>query len=360
MTRIVLGPRARVQAPPNLVDLAECRALLAAGVDDWGGVSPLTPDHVNPERPWPSLDRLREVTRECGFELRARLTVHPEYVVAGEPWLDPRISGHVAALAGPDGLAKPGVRPSGAAVAGTRRRVRLAWAAPICTRAWTPRAGPRTAAPTSPTSTATGTPCKHAARRGFEARCARSLNRRRRRSPHCVRPRADPGGLSDEHALTLITAEGDLLDQVCRLADDLRSETVGDEVTYVVNRNINFTNVCYVGCRFCAFAQRRTDADAYTLSLDQVADRAAGGLGAGCDRGVHAGRDRPRAARHRLLRPGHRGQTTRPGHARARLQSDGDRQRHRPHRPVGRGLPDQGPRGRPRLPARHRRGDPRR
>ncbi len=71
-----------------------------------------------------------------------------------------------------------------------------------------------------------------------------------------------------------MTAEGELLEQVCRLADDLRRDTVGDEVTYVVNRNINFTNVCYVGCRFCAFAQRRTDADAYSLSLDQVADRA--------------------------------------------------------------------------------------
>ena len=84
----------------------------------------------------------------------------------------------------------------------------------------------------------------------------------------------DPGNLSDEHALTLMTAEGPLLEQVIRLADDLRRDTVGDEVTYVVNRNINFTNVCYVGCRFCAFAQRRTDADAYSLSLDEVADRA--------------------------------------------------------------------------------------
>ncbi|WP_107774956.1 5-amino-6-(D-ribitylamino)uracil--L-tyrosine 4-hydroxyphenyl transferase CofH, partial [Nocardioides sediminis] len=85
---------------------------------------------------------------------------------------------------------------------------------------------------------------------------------------------ADPAGLTDEQALALMTADGDLLEQVCRLADDLRRETVGDEVSYVVNRNINFTNVCYVGCRFCAFAQRRTDADAYSLSLDQVADRA--------------------------------------------------------------------------------------
>src|SRR6476661_5748568 len=71
-----------------------------------------------------------------------------------------------------------------------------------------------------------------------------------------------------------MTAEGELLREVCRLADDLRREAVGDDVTYVVNRNINFTNVCYVGCRFCAFAQRRTDADAYSLSLDEVADRA--------------------------------------------------------------------------------------
>ena len=113
VTRLVLGPGARVQAPPNLVDLAECRALLDAGVDDWGGVSPLTPDHVNPERPWPSLEALRRATEDAGLELRPRLTVHPEYVLAGEPWLDPRVAGHVAALAGPDGLARDGVRPVG-------------------------------------------------------------------------------------------------------------------------------------------------------------------------------------------------------------------------------------------------------
>ncbi|MCW2797665.1 MAG: synthase subunit 2 / synthase subunit 1 [Nocardioides sp.] len=85
---------------------------------------------------------------------------------------------------------------------------------------------------------------------------------------------SDPAGLSDEQALALITAEGEQLEQVCNLADELRRQTVGDEVTYVVNRNINFTNICYVGCRFCAFAQRRTDADAFSLSLEQVADRA--------------------------------------------------------------------------------------
>src|ERR1044072_7255241 len=88
VARLVLGPKTRIQAPPNLVDLAECEALLGAGVDDWGGVSPLTPDHVNPERPWPSLERLRSVSEAAGFILRERLTVHPSYVLAGEPWID--------------------------------------------------------------------------------------------------------------------------------------------------------------------------------------------------------------------------------------------------------------------------------
>jgi FO synthase len=89
------------------------------------------------------------------------------------------------------------------------------------------------------------------------------------------RAQDDPSGCRDEDYVALMTAEGADLDAVAALADELRRSTVGDEVTYVVNRNINFTNVCYVGCRFCAFAQRRTDADAYTLSLEQIGERAA-------------------------------------------------------------------------------------
>jgi FO synthase len=268
VTRIVLGPKARVQAPPNLVDLEECRALLEAGVDDWGGVSPLTPDHVNPERPWPSLERLRDITAQCGFELKPRLTVHPEYVRAGEPWLDPRVSAHVAALATDDGLARPDVRPVG-----------LPWQEPDGGFTSVGRTDLFEAVDTEgrtddrrsdfanvygdwdsvkDAAALTGGPAVMHAEGGDALRAAE----------------ADPGNLSDEHAYTLMTAEGDLLRQVTLLADDLRRETVGDDVTYVVNRNINFTNVCYVGCRFCAFAQRRTDADAYSLSLDEVADRA--------------------------------------------------------------------------------------
>ncbi|MBZ5733218.1 bifunctional FO biosynthesis protein CofGH [Nocardioides sp. TRM66260-LWL] len=272
VTRLVLGPRARVQAPPNLVDLEECRLLLGAGVDDWGGVSPLTPDHVNPERPWPSLKRLRQITEACGLTLAPRLTVHPEYVRQGEPWLDPRVSAHVAALATPDGLARPGVRPSGLpwqepdggfAHAGGRGRTDLHVRVDAEGRTDERRSdfadvyGDWDAVRDAASVTAGAPAVLHA--EGREALAAAER---------------DPGGLSDEHALTLVTADGDLLEQVRRLADDLRRETVGDDVTYVVNRNINFTNVCYVGCRFCAFAQRRTDADAYSLSLDQVADRA--------------------------------------------------------------------------------------
>ncbi|QWC83742.1 bifunctional FO biosynthesis protein CofGH [Nocardioidaceae bacterium] len=275
VTRLVLGPRMRVQAPPNLVDLDECRLLLDAGVDDWGGVSPVTPDHVNPERPWPHLDALRTVTATAGLDLAPRLTVHPSYVREGEPWLDPRVSAHVAALAAPDGLARrdarpvglPWQEPDGGFVAAGRTDLHAA--VDVEGRTEDRRSDFSRVygdwESVADAAAVTGVPARlHA--EGREALAAAEA---------AVGGSApDPLRLSEEHTLTLMTAEGPLLDQVCRLADDLRRETVGEDVTYVVNRNINFTNVCYVGCRFCAFAQRRSDADAFSLSLAQVADRA--------------------------------------------------------------------------------------
>ncbi|MER6943299.1 bifunctional FO biosynthesis protein CofGH [Nonomuraea sp. NPDC000554] len=267
VARLVLGPRVRLQAPPNLVD-AEYELMIRAGIDDWGGVSPLTPDHVNPERPWPQIDELAARTAEAGFTLKERLTIYPEYVRAGEPWLDPRLFAHVQALADPvTGLARqdavlegrPWQEPDGGFVASGRvdLHVEVDTSGRVGDRrddfdhvygdwdALRERVG---------TAGAASTPS--------EVRQA------------LRRAEADPAGLSDAEAVALLSAEGDALDELARIADDLRRQSAGDDVTYVVNRNINFTNVCYTGCRFCAFAQRRTDADAYTLSLDQVADRA--------------------------------------------------------------------------------------
>ncbi|MGW0039372.1 7,8-didemethyl-8-hydroxy-5-deazariboflavin synthase CofG [Gordonia sp. NPDC003376] len=113
--RVVLGAHMRVQAPPNLVSAAECEALVASGIDDWGGVSPLTPDHVNPERPWPNLDVLAEITAGCGFTLTERLTAQPRYLLDPQGWIHPALTDHVAALWDPStGLAadvKPTAHP---------------------------------------------------------------------------------------------------------------------------------------------------------------------------------------------------------------------------------------------------------
>jgi FO synthase len=108
--RVVLGPRVNLQAPPNLSD-PDYPRLLDAGINDWGGVSPVTPDHVNPEAPWPRLDALRERTAAKGFELRERLAIYPQYALRPDPWIAGKMQRPVAALAGPDGLAVDGQRP---------------------------------------------------------------------------------------------------------------------------------------------------------------------------------------------------------------------------------------------------------
>ncbi|GAB2634367.1 bifunctional FO biosynthesis protein CofGH [Kribbella swartbergensis] len=271
VTRIVLGPRMRVQAPPNLVDLAECRALLDAGVDDFGGVSPLTPDHVNPERPWPQIDDLAKVTADAGFTLRERLTAHPEYL--REPWLDPRLLSHVEALVDPaTGLANESALPVGSP-----------WQEPDggwnVYQSGAGRTDLNTAIDTEGRRTETRSDFDAAygdwdvLREQVAGRSAPERIEGDVKEALAAAER-DPAGLSDAQALTLMTATGPALDELARIADELRKATVGDDVTYVVNRNINFTNVCYTGCRFCAFAQRRTDADAYSLSMDEVGQRA--------------------------------------------------------------------------------------
>ncbi|MFI6132981.1 bifunctional FO biosynthesis protein CofGH [Micromonospora sp. NPDC051141] len=270
VARVLLGPKARIQAPPNLI-AGEYDLLLRAGIDDWGGVSPVTPDHVNPERPWPQLDELAARTATAGFTLRERLTVYPEYVRAGGPWLDPRLLPHVTALADPaTGLAVEAARPVGRPwqepeeVFGGRTDLHVT--IDVTGRTEDRRGdfdsvyGDWSEVANKVTRPAPGTGGDADLRAGLRLAAD------------------DPAALltpaHEAAALALFGADGPALDELCRIADDVRRYAVGDDVTYVVNRNINFTNVCYVGCRFCAFAQRESDADAFRLSLDQVADRA--------------------------------------------------------------------------------------
>ncbi len=112
VAKLVLGPGARIQAPPNLTDALELSLLVRAGIDDWGGVSPLTPDHVNPERPWPQIDTLAALTAATGYTLRERLTAHPHYVRDEGEWFDPRVLPALRALADPTGLAVEGRVPA--------------------------------------------------------------------------------------------------------------------------------------------------------------------------------------------------------------------------------------------------------
>lgn len=226
VARLVMGPRMRIQVPPNLSDPAEFDLLVRAGADDWGGVSPLTADHVNPERPWPHLDDLTARTAELGFELRERLTAHPEFVLDPETWLDPAMREPVAALADPGtGLAAAaGVKrggetgPEGLATAANRPFV-----LPVSRR--------------GPASTV---------RRLAEAAAS------------------DPLALDDAAWVSLLEATGSDLEALTATADDVRRYTVGETVSLVVNRNLTSS-----GLRAAP-----TD-DPATFTLDDVAAIAA-------------------------------------------------------------------------------------
>ena len=273
--RVLLGPKIRIQAPPNLSDRSELDSLVKAGIDDWGGISPVTADHVNPERPWPHLDVMHEVTEAAGFELIPRLTAHPEYVTSPS-WTDPHVQRHVAALADVVGLANPD------AVA-----VGRPWQTPDADyQAFAhSQAGGRTELATEIDAWGRTTD-----RRGdfdsvygdWEQVASAANAARTTRLPGDViaglrLAHDNPAALADprheDAALALMSAEGAALAELARIADAVRADTVGEDVTYVVNRNLNFTNVCYTGCRFCAFAQRKTDADAFTLSPGEIGDR---------------------------------------------------------------------------------------
>ncbi|MFT5564124.1 MAG: FO synthase [Myxococcota bacterium] len=281
VARVVMGPTVHIQAPPNLSPGREVE-LIAAGIDDLGGVSPITPDHVNPEKPWPHLDALAERTAAAGFTLSERLCVYPEWAMKPDPWLDARMARPVADLATPGGLAREGHLPQP-----------QPWQAPTLTLRDTTAAmdavisgdeasgsaadgrNARSAAADDPLhQDVYGDIHEVVAAYGTAADALSVTATGLSRDVAASLAAAQSGTiLDDARARRLFDAEGSDLEALVRAADEVRRDAVGDDVTYIVNRNLNFTNVCYVGCRFCAFAQRRDDPDAYTLGMDQIADR---------------------------------------------------------------------------------------
>ncbi len=282
--RVVLGPTIHLQAPPNLSP-GVFPLLLRAGIDDWGGVSPLTPDHVNPEAPWPHLAELERRSADEGFVLTQRLPVYPEHATVPDPWLAGRMRGPVAEVMDARGLARDGVVPTG-----------QPWQDPeVTSGAVTDRMAAVIDGDEAGGSAADGRNARSAAAEDelhravfgdvhviadgvLAANAPRIEGPARtaiRREVAAALAKAQAGTvLDDTEALLLFETSGIELDALTEAADEVRADRVGDTVTYVINRNINFTNVCYTGCRFCAFAQRRDDPDAYTLSLTQLADRA--------------------------------------------------------------------------------------
>jgi FO synthase len=267
-TRMVFGPRMNVQAPPNLSDPHYPR-LIDAGINDWGGVSPVTPDHVNPEAPWPKLRDLERRTTSKGYELRERLAIYPHFALKPDPWIAGKMQEPVRRLARADGLAVQGQTPQP-----------TPWQDPEVQ--WKPRTISLDFAKGQETGLREDASDVYGDFDHISA--TRDWVERPKAAPErldadiraaLAKAAAGLGGqVTDSEALALFEAQGETLEALCRVADDLRGDAVGQEVTYVVNRNINFTNVCYTGCRFCAFAQREIDPESYTLSLEEVADRA--------------------------------------------------------------------------------------
>ncbi len=263
LARLVLPAEVHLQAPPNLSD--DFAGLLEAGIDDWGGVSPVTADHVNPERPWPALDRLRAVTESRGKVLAPRLTIYPEYAAEGVRWLDEQMRFPVLDRADAELLGRddPGAllpeRYADAVNVGTGAEVQLVGRR---SSAWYSGSG--------------GHPLQLIPRSALARGAVREV---------LVGARAAQE-LGEEQLVTLLRARGPEVAAVAELADELRLQTVGDDVTYVRNRNINYTNVCTFKCRFCGFSKGPLSLNLrgkpYLLTLDDVASRVREAWDLGC------------------------------------------------------------------------------
>jgi FO synthase len=241
VARLLFGTRLTVQAPPNL-RAGELGPLLRAGVNDWGGVSPVTPDHVNPEAPWPHLADLAQETAACDRQLVERLALAPAYARAPARWVDAGLVARILHMSDSQGLARQDDWHAGSASA-----------LPPAAGGWLPSPRRRAAA-----STAIAAPLA-AAQAG--------------------------AALAEADIVRLFAADGRDLQAVLNAADALRAAVAGDDITYVVNRNINYTNICTYRCGFCAFSKGRSARSlrgpAYDLDLEEIARRTVEAAAAG-------------------------------------------------------------------------------
>ncbi|HEX6490213.1 MAG TPA: 5-amino-6-(D-ribitylamino)uracil--L-tyrosine 4-hydroxyphenyl transferase CofH [Gaiellaceae bacterium] len=242
--RLLLGAHWNIQAPPNL-SYGDFARLLDAGINDWGGVSPVTIDHVNPEAPWPEVERLAAAARSRGLQLAPRLAIYPEYLRDPGRWLDPALVPAALRLADAEGLA----REDG-------------WAA------GRPDSGPLPA-PGVPAQTS-GSRNAPARSNGFGPRTSAPV------AAALAQVRAG-SELGESEVETLLRARGADFQAVTTAADALRREVCGDTVSYVVTRNINYTNVCYFRCGFCAFSKGKLAANLrgapYLVPLEEIVRR---------------------------------------------------------------------------------------
>ncbi len=227
VARLIFGPDMSIQAPPNL-SAGALEALVSAGIDDWGGVSPLTPDHVNPEAPWPHLDRLRVETELAGRTLTQRLAIGSKFFGELDRWVAPEMRARVLAQCDASGMAREDDWTAGSA------------------------------SPVPPGFSLVPS-------RAPSARIGKLLAKAR-------------GGerLDEAEIAALFGARGNDVATVAQAADQLRRETIGDDVTYVINRNINYTNICLYKCGFCGFSKGSTKAmrgAAYKIDVEEVVRR---------------------------------------------------------------------------------------
>ncbi len=269
--RLILPPEIHLQAPPNLSD--DFGTLLTAGIDDWGGVSPVTADHVNPERPWPELDRLRDVTESAGRALAPRLTVYPEFIAdiglsASPKWIDASLRFRVLDRSDAEGFGRddPGAiwpeKVTAADVVHDGAEVVL-----VGHRSTQWYSGANNLPPQLVGVASTSR--------------SQSLVERSRKLHGPVGEvlrGVELGQQLGEHEIvSLFRARGPEVRAVADAADDLRRATVGDDITWVHNRNINYTNVCTFKCKFCGFSKGPLSLNLrgtpYLLTLDDIAAR---------------------------------------------------------------------------------------